>query len=143
MKLWLDDQEERRAPRGWTIARTSKEAIALLSTEVVEEISIDHDLGGKDEGIKVVDWMIEHNTFPKTIHVHSWNPYRANTMCQALRVATNSRVDRWSYSLRYVEELEARDSREEEKAVVIPFPGNNIPAEKKEKPADIIDIRRK
>ena len=43
MKLWLDDT--RPEPSGWTRAKTALEAISLLETDVVEEISLDYDLG--------------------------------------------------------------------------------------------------
>ena len=42
MKLYVDDL--RICPEGWTLARTNTEAIRLLATGYVEEISIDHDI---------------------------------------------------------------------------------------------------
>lgn len=42
MKLYVDDL--RKCPEGWTLARTNTEAIRLLATGYVEEISIDHDI---------------------------------------------------------------------------------------------------
>jgi hypothetical protein len=42
MKLWVDDL--RRCPDGWTLARNNTEAIRLLATGYVEEISVDHDI---------------------------------------------------------------------------------------------------
>ena len=42
MKLYVDDL--RRCPEGWVLARTNTEAIRLLATGYVEEISIDHDI---------------------------------------------------------------------------------------------------
>lgn len=46
MKLYLDDL--RPIPDGWTTARTASEAIHLLATCRVVEISFDHDLGESD-----------------------------------------------------------------------------------------------
>lgn len=43
MKLWLDDC--RAAPDGWTRATTVDEAIHLVERNVIEEMSLDHDLG--------------------------------------------------------------------------------------------------
>lgn len=43
MRVYLDDV--RPAPEGWTLARSYKEAIALLSQGNVTVISLDHDLG--------------------------------------------------------------------------------------------------
>ena len=42
MKLYVDDL--RKCPEGWTLARNNTEAIRLLATGYVEEISIDHDI---------------------------------------------------------------------------------------------------
>jgi hypothetical protein len=42
MRLYVDDL--RKCPEGWELARTNTEAIRLLSTGYVEEISIDHDI---------------------------------------------------------------------------------------------------
>jgi hypothetical protein len=42
MKVYVDDL--RRCPDGWTLARTNTEAIRLLASGYVAEISIDHDI---------------------------------------------------------------------------------------------------
>lgn len=42
MRLYVDDL--RKCPEGWTLARTNTEAIRLLATGYVEEVSIDHDI---------------------------------------------------------------------------------------------------
>ena len=42
MKLYVDDL--RKCPDGWTLARNNTEAIRLLATGYVTEISIDHDI---------------------------------------------------------------------------------------------------
>lgn len=42
MKLFVDDL--RKCPEGWELARTNTEAIRLLATGHVTEISIDHDI---------------------------------------------------------------------------------------------------
>jgi hypothetical protein len=47
MKIWLDD--ERHEPVGWVRAKTAPEAIELLETNKVSEISLDHDLGVCEE----------------------------------------------------------------------------------------------
>lgn len=84
MKLWVDD--ERSAPdASWYDAADSSHAIRLLDiwsrfqeeiyprTEL-EEVSLDHDLGGDDTGFKVLDWMIEHGVWPKVLTIHTSNP---------------------------------------------------------------------
>lgn len=75
MKLWLDD--ERPAPDGtWALVRTSDQAIEFLTacTERLEEISLDHDLGGEDTSMRVLDWMVEHNVWPRELGIHTANP---------------------------------------------------------------------
>ena len=89
LKVWLDDV--RQPPPGWTWVKTVNEAIGLLSSGNVKEISLDHDLGdwvtswegyeagdmraGAKEltGYDVVLWMSEHNMWPKIVRVHSQN----------------------------------------------------------------------
>jgi hypothetical protein len=43
VRVWLDDV--RKAPEGWVHVKTPEEAIDLLRSGEVEEISLDHDLG--------------------------------------------------------------------------------------------------
>jgi hypothetical protein len=102
MKLWHDDV--RRAPEGWEWARTNAEAKQLLSENDVEEISLDHDLGGhkidpdhpaaiyfkgsdEDDGKKLVAWMIENDLVPPKVEIHSWNPAGRDEMAAMLNDA--------------------------------------------------------
>ena len=77
MKVYLDD--ERETPEGWTRVYWPEEAIELLKTGNVEEISLDHDLGDDDHGTgyDVVLWIEEQvilNQFlPPRIKVHPAN----------------------------------------------------------------------
>lgn len=77
MKVFLDD--ERQAPEGWTPVRWPDEAIALLQTGDVTEISLDHDLGddARGTGYDVLLWIEEavftHKFSPPIITVHSAN----------------------------------------------------------------------
>jgi hypothetical protein len=43
MRVWLDDVRD--APDGWVHVQTPEEAIELLRSGKVKEISLDHDLG--------------------------------------------------------------------------------------------------
>jgi hypothetical protein len=72
MKLWVDDL--RTPPNGWAWAKTSREAISLLSIKHVSALSLDHDLGGDDTTRPVVLWMCENEVWPAHIRVHSANP---------------------------------------------------------------------
>jgi hypothetical protein len=76
-RVWLD---ELRPPPDdtWTWARTVEDVIALLDRGDVRDLSLDHDL----EGREVCLWMAEHDTWPATtIAVHSANPVGVDYMC--------------------------------------------------------------
>ena len=78
MKVYLDD--DRKTPEGWTRVYWPEEAIALLKTGEVSEISLDHDLGDDDHGTgyDVVEWIEEsvalNGYTPPIIRIHSANP---------------------------------------------------------------------
>ena len=102
MKVWLDDL--RSAPPGWVRVRTPEEAIALLETGDVTEISLDHDLGlmgGKRErtGYDVLLWLEREVAegrwvFPlPEIGVHSANPVGRKRMEQAIASIRRLRGD--------------------------------------------------
>lgn len=77
MKLYLDD--ERKTPVGWVRVFWPEEAIAWLKTEMVTEISLDHDLGDDDRGTgyDVILWIenevMTNNFIPPKINIHSAN----------------------------------------------------------------------
>ncbi|MCG3880374.1 cyclic-phosphate processing receiver domain-containing protein, partial [Psychrobacter sp. Ps6] len=77
MKVYLDD--ERVTPSGWVRVYWPEEAIKLLKTGKVTEISLDHDLGDDEHGTgyDVVLWIEEavytKNFIPPHIKVHSAN----------------------------------------------------------------------
>ena len=77
MKVFLDD--ERKPPKGWKLVRWPEEAIELLKTGEVTEISLDHDLGDDDHGTgnDVILWIEEQVVIkgfePPIISVHSAN----------------------------------------------------------------------
>lgn len=77
IKVYLDDL--RPTPDGWVRVYWPEEAIELLKTGNVEEISLDHDLGDDEHGTgnDVVNWIEEQvvtNGFiPPKIRVHSDN----------------------------------------------------------------------
>jgi hypothetical protein len=77
MKLYLDD--ERKTPVGWIRVFWPDEAIAWLKTEMVTEISLDHDLGDDDRGTgyDVILWIenevMTNNFIPPQINIHSAN----------------------------------------------------------------------
>ncbi len=77
MKVYLDD--ERETPLGWHRVYWPEEAIELLKTGKVLEISLDHDLGDDEHGTgyDVVLWVEEavftNNFIPPKMKVHSAN----------------------------------------------------------------------
>lgn len=90
MKVYLDDARE--AYQGWVRAYTPDEVIHLLKSGQVEQLSLDHDLGGDDEigtGYTVLQWIeneVALNGFvpPSVIKVHSANPSVHTKMHQAI-----------------------------------------------------------
>lgn len=77
MRVYLDD--ERKTPPGWERVYWPDEAIALLKTGKVTEISLDHDLGDDERGTgyDVVTWIEEAVIIdgfkPPKMQVHSAN----------------------------------------------------------------------
>ncbi len=84
MKVFLDD--ERPVPPGWHGVRWPEEAIRLLETGEVTEISLDHDLGDDDRGTgyTVILWLEEAVAVggfsPPTITVHTANAWARQKM---------------------------------------------------------------
>ena len=78
MRVFLDDL--RTPPEGWILVRWPDEAIALLETGQVDELSLDHDLGDDERGTgyDVLLWLEEAVALrgfrpPRSIVVHSAN----------------------------------------------------------------------
>ncbi len=75
IRLWVDDLRD--PPAGWWWAKTSRAAIDVLVAHrgQVEEMSLDHDLGGDDTTRPVVLFMCENEwAWPAKVLVHSANP---------------------------------------------------------------------
>lgn len=77
MKVYLDDKRE--TPDGWIRVYWPNEAIEILKTGKVKNISLDHDLGDDDvgTGYDVILWIEEavatSDFVPPKIIVHSAN----------------------------------------------------------------------
>jgi hypothetical protein len=84
MKVFLDD--ERVTPDGWIRVYWPDEAIRLLESGAVQEISLDHDLGDDERGTgyDVILWIEEAVVLrgfkPPVIRVHSANSSAAEKM---------------------------------------------------------------
>jgi hypothetical protein len=89
VRVFLDD--ERATPEGWVRVYWPDEAIALLETGKVEEISLDHDLGddARGTGYDVVLWIEEAVALrgfrPPVITVHSANASAREKMLAGVR----------------------------------------------------------
>lgn len=99
-KVWHDDV--RRPPDDtWFWARTNEQAIAALEALEIDEIVLDHDLGGhnidpdgpeaiyykgssESTGLMLVDWMIDNDKVPAKVVIHSWNSPGALRMLKTL-----------------------------------------------------------
>ncbi|GAA4634528.1 hypothetical protein GCM10023196_076360 [Actinoallomurus vinaceus] len=96
--LGIDDL--RALPRATQIARTSRDGILLLEehrNHEIDELWLDHDLGGDDNIMPVVALLEEaafdgHPFSIGMIFVHSANPSGAETIVRVLR--------RWGYRVR-------------------------------------------
>jgi hypothetical protein len=89
MRVYLDD--ERATPEGWIRVYWPDEAIALLESGRVEEISLDHDLGDDERGTgyDVVLWIEEavvtRSFRPPLMRVHSANTSARDKMLAGIR----------------------------------------------------------
>lgn len=78
MKVFLDDA--RTSPEGWHPVFWPDEATALLKTNTVADLSLDHDLGDdlRGTGYDVLLWIEEAVALadfkPPRITIHSANP---------------------------------------------------------------------
>ena len=96
VRVWLDDDlVDRRAPKGWTQVTTAWDAIELLKTGRVVELSLDHDLSDDKRfgrGTDVVDFIAEQqeindrHLWPRDgISLHTGNPYGREAMARTIR----------------------------------------------------------
>ena len=89
MKVFLDDV--RIPPEGWVRVRWPNEAVNLLKTNQVTEISLDHDLGDDERGTgyDVILWIEKqvalYGFVPPKIFVHSSNPPAVERMKAGIR----------------------------------------------------------
>ena len=96
LRVWLDDDRvDRAAPSGWIQVTTAVQAIELLRTGKVAELSLDHDLGDDrrhGRGVDVIDFLIEQQEvygrylWPREgITLHTANPAGRDAMARAIR----------------------------------------------------------
>jgi hypothetical protein len=96
LRVWLDDDlEDRAAPEGWIHVATAWDAIDLLRTGQVVELSLDHDLGDdarNGRGTDVVDFLAEQqevhgrSLWPRHgIRLHTANASGRDAMRRTIR----------------------------------------------------------
>jgi hypothetical protein len=96
VRVWLDDDlVDRAAPEGWRHVTTAWDAIELLESGEVVELSLDHDLGDDERfgrGIDVVDRLVVlhvvhgRDLWPRDgISLHTANPVGRENMARAIR----------------------------------------------------------
>ena len=97
MKVFLDD--ERQAPEGWCRVQWPQEAIDLLQTGQVTEISLDHDLGDdqRGTGYDVILWLEEAVRLrcfvPPRVHIHSANAAARTRMLAGVKAIQRAYQD--------------------------------------------------
>ncbi|WP_141617701.1 cyclic-phosphate processing receiver domain-containing protein [Myxococcus sp. AB036A] len=95
MKVYLDD--ERATPDGWVRVWWPEEAISLLASGQVTELSLDHDLGDDTHGTgyDVLLWLEEavatRGFVPPRVQVHSANSSARQKMTLAI-----ARIERFA-----------------------------------------------
>jgi hypothetical protein len=108
-RLWVDDERplpkdlqddaEANPEHRWRLVTSSDGAIRYLTQwkarphVTFEEISLDHDLGGDDTAMTIVNWMAEHGYWPKVVTVHTANPVGRNNLLRALNAEAPAEVD--------------------------------------------------
>lgn len=97
LKLYVDDL--RKEPAGWHRAKTVTEAIRILATREVSEVSIDHDISHRinmdsiarpfpcGETFEPVAWFLWAIKFKGPVTLHTANPIGAKKMAEILDLA--------------------------------------------------------
>lgn len=93
MKLYVDDM--RACPDGWVPARTVTEAIRILATLPIQEVSLDHDIqcdnGPRPHHVSdetfepVARYIALMNPRPK-VHIHTSNYPAGDRMAEILGI---------------------------------------------------------
>lgn len=99
IKLWIDDQLDdpdapgRHTPDGWVGVKTSKEAIKVLKTNRVIEISFDHDLGKRNA--RPIAIYIEREAILGNLNRMKWNVHSANPVGRQYIISAMNNAERY------------------------------------------------
>jgi len=89
--LYLDDA--RRCPKGFTLARTAEECIAILQASEVDILSLDYDLGWRNlTGADVARYIAVSGNYPNEIFLHTSSPAGRISMFETLYQAKPEHV---------------------------------------------------
>lgn len=89
--LYVDDVRD--CPVGFTLARTYEEALHYLTTQPIDILSLDHDLGEDTyghiapTGYDLVKRMCEQGIAVRHIYLHTANPVGRDNMYETLKAA--------------------------------------------------------
>lgn len=86
INVYLDDCRPGPLSSEWVIVRSAKSAMVLLKCGIVNDMSLDHDMGNNEPtGYELLLWMEENNIWPSgNISVHSANLSGATKMKLAI-----------------------------------------------------------
>jgi hypothetical protein len=99
MKIYLDDIRDPKT-EGWTVIRDPHEAMELIKSGIVEEISFDHDLGENFPSGADVAAVVEYCCYYNKIKCPKWNIHSANPVgtvnIENTMKSAKSFSDRWN-----------------------------------------------
>jgi hypothetical protein len=82
MNIFMDDVRSGPTEKSWVVVRGVENVKILLEAGLVDDMSLDHDMGYKQQtGYDLVKWMAENDCWPKgDIVIHSANIVGAENM---------------------------------------------------------------
>ncbi|BBH19898.1 hypothetical protein Back11_12430 [Paenibacillus baekrokdamisoli] len=84
INVYLDDY--RPCPKGFVLAVNAEACMLLLSTEEIDILSLDFDLGwGQPTGLEVVQYIVDSGRYPKSVYFHTSSPAGRMQMIHLLR----------------------------------------------------------
>ena len=113
MNVYLDDVRSGPVSPDWVIVRGVDNAMILLQQGLVNDLSLDHDMGPNEAtGYELLCWMEENNIWPSgNVSVHSANPVGAAKMHQAID-AHNNRLVECKFCGRYEDNIHSHLHRD-------------------------------
>lgn len=96
INIFLDDW--RPAPQHFTLVNSVKDCIKLFREQDVYTLSLDYNLGlNRPKGFDMAKWMVENNSYPKRIFLHSANPFGRIKMYHFLKRYKPDHVELYFY----------------------------------------------